>query len=756
MLTVWLYLAGAAAACGYAIAATMGWLPASMPLAAACLGAALTLVLVAAVANRRAPARLPGAIAPRPGAGPIPAHHDYRALVDGIEDIVFETDADAVFHFLNHAWKSITMLDVRVCLHTSLFRYVHPDEQALNREQFLTILSQSSDACRYETRLICHDGQLRWMEVRLRPRFDGHGQVCGTTGTMTDVHSRKRAEDVLRARDRSLSTLLDHLPGMAFRCRNDRRWTMEFVSDGCFELTGLEAVDLLNHPSYDELIHPDDRAYVWDYVQSQLAQHKAFHLRYRIRTRAGQEKWVNERSRGIFAGNGTLLAIEGFVSDISSQKRDEERAEREPLHDRLTGLKSRALLLDRIDLALQYGAPFMLLCLDVDNLKRINERHGRAFGDQLLGLLGERLAACCKAGVSAGRSGGDEFAILALEAPADPAPGLDGLARFAGSALGDRQLAGVISALTLADTIASLLDTPFEIGGASVSINARLGIALSLERYPDARTMLRDAMRAVYSAQWQSSGGTVRLAFAGEAARRSAQAWRRAVGEFARGFDTQGLQVSLAQVVPPGSGPAWAEGAACWHSARTGIIPAEHLFLHASRAGMLEALVERYLLAIYDQARPRLKPRQRLCLCLNATPLSAAVLRGLHGALAAIAGKAAPAQLDLLLPPCAEPGLTDLDAVLAGLRGNGIRLGVDLTLAAARDGPPLPDWSLLADFWRIRVGPGTQEAGRLERLLEIAARHGITVAVAGGPDTFAAQGRLLHRVGVAEPIAPDA
>lgn len=753
MLTVWLYLTGAAAACGYAIGATMGWLPSSTPLAVACLGGALGLVVAAAATNRRAPGRPAAAAVPRPGVGPIPPLHDYRALIDGLEDIVFETDAEAAFDFLNHAWKSITMLDVHVSLHTPLFRYVHPDEQALNREQFLTILSQHGDACRYETRLIRHDGQQRWVEVRLRPRFDGHGQVSGTTGMMTDIHSRKRAEDVLRARDRSLSTLLDHLPGMAFRCRNDRRWTMEFVSDGCFELTGLEAVDLLNHPSYDELIHPEDRAYVWDYVQSQLEQRKAFHLRYRIRTRAGQEKWVDERSRGIYAGNGTLLAIEGFISDISSQKRDEERAEREPLRDRLTGLKSRALLLDRVDLALQYGATFMLLCLDVDNLKRINERHGRAFGDKLLSRLGERLAAWCGPGISAGRSGGDEFAILALEAPTrgDAAACAEAPA---GCAPADRQLGGVIAALTLVDTIAGMLDTPFDLDGTSISISARLGIAFSTEAGTDARAMLRDALHAVYSARWQTASGTVRYAFAGESARHVAQAWRRSASEFARACDTLRLQVSLAQVRPLGDKPGWAEGTACWHSPRAGLIPAEHMFLHACRAGTLQAVVERYLLAIFAEARLHLKPQQRLCLCIDVVPLDAAILQGIHGALLAIAGQPGATRVDLLLPQQVDPGLADLEATLAGLRSRGVRVGVDLTPAASRDGEPFPTWALLADFWRIGVDQAAMARIRLERLLRIAALHDIPVVAAGDAGAFGS--RLIHRVGVAEPIAPAA
>ncbi|WP_246264045.1 PAS domain-containing protein [Aromatoleum toluvorans] len=326
MLSLWLYLIGAATACAYALGASMAWIPASPALAVVSLTIASVLILAAELCHRRALAQAAG----RTPVSPPPLAQDDHSLVDGIDDIVFQTDTEATLTFLNRSWKDVTALDARDCVGHSFFDYVHPDDQALNREQLLKVLQPGQAACRFETRLICRDGRQCWVDVRLKPRRGRHGEFNGATGIMTDINSRKRAEEVLRARDRSLSTLLDHLPGMAFRCRNDRSWTMEFVSEGCFELTGHEAVDLLDHhASYDQLIHPADRSYVWDYVQSQLARRNAFHLRYRIRTREGRERWVEERSRGVFAGNGTLLAIEGFISDISDQMCDQGRAARE-------------------------------------------------------------------------------------------------------------------------------------------------------------------------------------------------------------------------------------------------------------------------------------------------------------------------------------------------------------------------------------------------------------------------------------------
>lgn len=733
MLSVWLYLFGAATACAYALGASMAWIPASPTLAATSLAIATAFIVSAELSSRRG--RLQAA-----GRAALPAQastQDDHMLVDGIDDIVFQADRDATLIFLNRSWKTITALDAGDCLGRPFFDFVHPDDQALNREQFLKVLDPGHDGGRFETRLICRDGRPTWVDVRIKPRRGRHGQINGATGIMTDINSRKRAEDVLRARDRSLSTLLDHLPGMAFRCRNDRQWTMEFVSDGCFELTGYEAVDLLDHGSYDELIQADDRSYVWDYVQSQLSRHKAFHLRYRIRTREGREKWVEERSRGVFAGDGTLLAIEGFISDISDQKRDEERVARESLRDLLTGLKSRALLVDRITAAIEDDAvaprPFMLLCLDVHNLGRINERHGRAIGDKLLASLGERLARLCHAGVAVGRYRGDEFGILLhLHTPlADGRlPALPERARFAGEALGDGHAAAVICATAWVNLIADMLDAPFDIDGVAISLGARVGVALSMDRAGDAEAMLRDATQAACTAQWPIAGSAVRYAFAGAQARLSAEGWRHSASEFARAFDVAELKTTF----EPVAGSAWIEGSARWHTTRTGLMPPAQMFLHAYLAGTLEALVLAYVDAVCAHGIPLLQDGQRLAVRLDALPPSAPLLAA---ALAAVKTAGVPGAADrivllLALAETEHPGPSS--AALESLRDAALGIGVEVTAAVARSEGEPSGWMLFADWWRLALDPGSPaspaEAERLGCLLDLAARRGVTVIAA--------------------------
>jgi len=141
-----------------------------------------------------------------------------------------------------------------------------------------------------------------------------------------DTSECRRLESKLRESQRMLSTLMSNLPGMAYRCKYDRDWTLEFASDGCLDLTGYAAADFVQNKkaSFGELIHPEDRDKVWDDVQSAVREKQPFQLTFRITTATGNEKWVLEQGIGIFSSDGTLEALEGFVCDITARKRAED------------------------------------------------------------------------------------------------------------------------------------------------------------------------------------------------------------------------------------------------------------------------------------------------------------------------------------------------------------------------------------------------------------------------------------------------
>jgi diguanylate cyclase (GGDEF)-like protein/PAS domain S-box-containing protein len=128
--------------------------------------------------------------------------------------------------------------------------------------------------------------------------------------------------DAATEAERALLSLINCLPGMIHCCRNDRDRTMLYASEGCAELTGHRAEDLVGNRriSYADLIHPEDREQVWREVQRALAAGERYRLVYRLRTAGGGERWVWEQGRGIYGAAGGPLALEGFVTDVTESK----------------------------------------------------------------------------------------------------------------------------------------------------------------------------------------------------------------------------------------------------------------------------------------------------------------------------------------------------------------------------------------------------------------------------------------------------
>jgi len=144
--------------------------------------------------------------------------------------------------------------------------------------------------------------------------------------SLQNLAMRKQAWEALQESERKLSTLISNLQGMAYRCPNHKDWPFDFTSDGALALTGYPAADFMSQRvKFGDLIHPEDAKYVWDTVQEKVSQKHPFVLEYRIRTASGQTKWIGERGAGVFSKDSQLLALEGFITDITEYKQSEEK-----------------------------------------------------------------------------------------------------------------------------------------------------------------------------------------------------------------------------------------------------------------------------------------------------------------------------------------------------------------------------------------------------------------------------------------------
>jgi PAS domain S-box-containing protein len=198
---------------------------------------------------------------------------------------------------------------------------IHPDDQDKVWKSVQTALSEKQPF-QLTFRIITANGEEKWVWEQGRGVFRSDGELEVLEGFISDITELKQA-DALRESQRQLSTLMANLPGMAYRGPDDEDWSMDFLSAGCKPLTGYTPEELIKDKvvTYAELVHPDDRDYLWDAVQAALAIKKPYQVEYRIRSKDGTEKWVWEQGCGVFGSDGELQALEGFITDISEQKR---------------------------------------------------------------------------------------------------------------------------------------------------------------------------------------------------------------------------------------------------------------------------------------------------------------------------------------------------------------------------------------------------------------------------------------------------
>lgn len=159
----------------------------------------------------------------------------------------------------------------------------------------------------------------------LTPIPDAAGRCGHVLYSSRDVSAQRQAELALRTTRETTANLLGNLSGMAYRCRNDEHWTMEFVSEGVRELAGYapEAVIGNRDISWEMIVHPEDRARIRDDFNRDARPGLRSEGTYRIVTADGREKWVIERALALGGADDGISHYEGIVTDITVLKHAE-------------------------------------------------------------------------------------------------------------------------------------------------------------------------------------------------------------------------------------------------------------------------------------------------------------------------------------------------------------------------------------------------------------------------------------------------
>jgi diguanylate cyclase (GGDEF)-like protein/PAS domain S-box-containing protein len=256
---------------------------------------------------------------------------------------------------------------------------------------------------------------------------------------------------------------------------------------------GTEAEAILGYPKgrlegvpsdFIEHIHTADRDLFVTTVDRFCVQRRGrLSLDLRLRANDGHFHWFRMRARPIVGEDGAVLRLMGTLSDITDSRLTEERLLQDAIHDTLTGLPNRRLLLDRIDLMLalmREGETLRptVVAIDIDRFRETNEALGLSSGDALLLAVTRRLLRLIRPQDGLARIGGDRFAILLLS-EREPGP---------------------ITAVV--DSIRKSLAAPISVGEREANLTASIGIALPDQRSEtNAELLLRNAEIAMMHAK---------------------------------------------------------------------------------------------------------------------------------------------------------------------------------------------------------------------------------------------------------------
>ncbi|MGD0944632.1 MAG: EAL domain-containing protein [Acidimicrobiales bacterium] len=357
------------------------------------------------------------------------------------------------------------------------FERVHPDDLPRVRAAVLLAIAHEGHY-ELEHRIVRPDGTQRWVFEAADVVADASGVPVKMAGFIQDITDRHEAEEKAQGVESQLRLLAENSRDLIFRYRIFPGPGFEFVSPASLAITGYAPDEFYAQPELiDRLIDPAARD-LW--LARVLSDRVKAAVDVELVRKDGSKIWVSQSLDAVRGATGEVAGINGITRDISERKAAELQLEHEVLHDPLTGLPNRVLLMDRIEhglsrVAREHGLVAVLF-VDLDRFKVFNDTRGHGWGDAVLIAVANRLVECSRAADTVGRFSGDEFVIVCEKL------------RFA------------TDAIKIAAHMLNAFNAPFDIHGEEVHVTASIGIATGAAG-ESAEKLLRDADLAMYRAK---------------------------------------------------------------------------------------------------------------------------------------------------------------------------------------------------------------------------------------------------------------
>jgi diguanylate cyclase (GGDEF)-like protein/PAS domain S-box-containing protein len=386
----------------------------------------------------------------------------YHALVDALSEFVVVTNADGEVVRPQSSWAAFTGQDDSTAGGRGWFDAVHPHDRTAFEGQWVQGAAVA-EPFSLAGRLLHRGGEYRHCEGRVAPRRDALGRVVEWVAAFADVHERHLAQERERnTAERFRRIFAANVFGV---CYGEHRSILD-ANAMMLDMLGVRRKELAAGIPWDDVI-VSDAADPVDFGNGAARE-------FEVRRSDGSTAYLLAAGVSLAPDRGWLAV----AVDVTQRKAAERETEHRALHDPLTGLANRQLLVDRLEHALsrarRQGSLVGVLFCDLDHFKEINDAYGHAVGDLALQTVARRLESLMRDSDTVARIGGDEFVIV-LEDLADP---------------GD--------AARISERIRAELSTPVTLEAHDITLSASIGVALNTDNDDRVETLLGRADNAMY------------------------------------------------------------------------------------------------------------------------------------------------------------------------------------------------------------------------------------------------------------------
>ena len=288
---------------------------------------------------------------------------------------------------INPKSEEITGWDRHTLAEIGWKRITHPQDLSLDVNHLERLMRGEIKDYEIDKRFVRPDGSHVWTRIFVTQIFTDQREEPYQLCLIFDISNRKRLELDLYESDRSREILFSNLPGMAYRCSYDEHWTMRFISNGCFSVTGYSIEALLNNRSisFEKIIAPEYRQKLRAEWEKVIPLNEPFHSEYEIITASGERRWVMEAGQAIYDESGEPVFLEGIILDISQRKKYEHQLIHVSEYDQVTQLPNRKALEQELEKEsrLPSHSKRALIAFDLHSVQVLNSLYGFDYCQQV-------------------------------------------------------------------------------------------------------------------------------------------------------------------------------------------------------------------------------------------------------------------------------------------------------------------------------------------------------------------------------------